>query len=124
MKSNRHGQSRVLDTQELDLLISYLPEQHHQIVAEVCRRTGCRVGEATQLTWGMVSSTAVTFHRGITKGKLASRSVLAMPALWEALRVWKVAWVDRHGREPVDTDYLAWTICGFLPEYTGLYGRP
>ena len=106
MKSNRHGQSRVLDTQELDLLISNLPEQHHQIVAEVCRRTGCRVGEATQLTRGMLSSTAVMFHRGITKAKLASRSVPVTPALWEALCAWKAAWVDRHGREPVDTDYL------------------
>lgn len=106
MKSNRHGQSRVLDTQELDLLISNLHELHHQIVAEVCRRTGCRVGEATQLTWGMVSSTAVTFHRAITKAKLASRSVPVTPALWEALCAWRAAWVDRHGREPVDNDYV------------------
>ena len=106
MKSNRHGQSRVLSTDELDLLISKLPEQHHKIVAEICRRTGCRIGEATQLTWGMVSDSAVTFQRGITKGKLASRSVPVTPALWEALRVWKVTWVERQGREPVAGDYL------------------
>ena len=106
MKSNRHGQSRVLDTQELDLLISNLPEQHHQIVAEVCRRTGCRVVEATQLTWGMVSSTAVTFHRGITKGKLASRSVPVTPALWEALCGWRTIWVKRQAREPSDSEYV------------------
>ena len=54
----------------------------------------------------MLSSTAVTFHRGITKAKLASRSVPVTPALWEALCAWKAAWIDRHGREPVDTDYL------------------
>ena len=106
MKSNRHGQSRVLSTDELDLLISKLPEQHHKIVAEVCRRTGCRIGEATQLTWGMVSESAVTFQRGITKGKLASRSVPVTPQLWEALCSWKAAWVVRHGREPVADDYL------------------
>ena len=106
MKSNRHGQSRVLSTDELDLLISKLPEQHHQIVAEICRRTGCRIGEATQLTWGMVSESAVTFQRGITKGKLASRSVPVTPQLCEVLRSWRAAWVLRQGREPVDGDYL------------------
>ena len=106
MKSNRHGQSRVLDTHQLDLLISNLPDHHHRVVAEVCRRTGCRVGEATQLTWGMVSESAITFQRGITKGKLASRSVPVTPALWEALRAWKTAWVVRQGREPVAGDYL------------------
>ena len=106
MKSNRHGQSRVLSTDELDLLISKLPEQHHKIVAEICRRTGCRIGEATQLTWGMVSESAVTFQRGITKGKLASRSVPVTPALWEALRSWRVAWLVRQGRAPVAGDYL------------------
>ena len=106
MKSNRYGQSRVLSTDELDLLISKLPEQHHQIVAEICRRTGCRIGEATQLTWGMVSASAVTFQRGITKGKLASRSVPVTPQLWEALRAWRTAWVVRQGREPVAGDYL------------------
>ena len=97
MKSNRYGQSRVLDTNQLDLLISNLPDHHHQVVAEVCRRTGCRVGEATQLTWGMISESAITFQRGITKGKLASRSVPVTPALWEALRSWRAAWVVRQG---------------------------
>ena len=106
MKSNRHGQSRVLDTNQLDLLISNLSDQHHQLVAEVCRRTGCRVGEATQLTWGMVSESAITFQRGITKGKLASRSVPVTPALWEALRAWRDVWVVRQGRDPVAGDYL------------------
>ena len=106
MKSNRHGQSRVLDTHQLDLLISNLSDHHHRVVAEVCRRTGCRVGEATQLTWGMISESAITFQRGITKGKLASRSVPVTPQLWEALRSWRAAWVVRQGREPVAGDYF------------------
>ena len=106
MKSNRHGQSRVLDTNQLDLLISNLSDQHHQVVAEVCRRTGCRVGEATQLTWGMVSESATTFPKRICKGKLAGRQVPMMPQLWEALRAWRAVWVVRQGREPVAGDYL------------------
>ena len=89
-----------------DLLISKLPEKHHQIVAEICRRTGCRIGEATQLTWCMVLESAVTFQRGITKGKLASRSVPVTLALWEAMRSWRVAWLVRQGRAPVAGDYL------------------
>jgi len=82
MKSNRYGQARVLSTGQLDLLIAHLPGEHHRVVAEICRRTGCRVGEATQVTWGMVSESAITFHRGITQGKLASRSVPTVPVLW------------------------------------------
>ena len=96
----------MLSTDELDLLISKLPEQHHQIVAEICRRTGCRMGKATQLTCGMVSESAVTFQRGIIKGKLASRSVPVTPQLCEALWSWKATWVVRQGREPVAGDYL------------------
>ena len=106
MKTDRRGQSRVLDTNQLDLLISNPSDQHHQVVAEVCRRTGCRVGEATQLTWGMVSESATTFPKKICKGKLAGRQVPMMPQLWEALRAWRAVWVVRQGREPVAGDYL------------------
>ena len=106
MKSNRHGQSRVLDTNQLDLLISNLSDQHHQVVAEVCRRTGCRVGEATQLTWGMVSEVATTFPKEICKSKLAGRQVPMTPQLWEALCSWRAAWVVRQGRQPAAGDYL------------------
>ena len=54
----------------------------------------------------MVSESAVTFQRGITKGKLPSRSVPVTPQLREALRSWRAAWVVRQGHEPVDADYL------------------
>ena len=106
MKSNRHGQSRVLDTHQLDLLISSLPDHHHRVVAEVCRRTGCRAGEATQHTWGMISESAITFQRKIVKGKLSSRSVPVTPQLWEALRAWRATWVVRQGRDPLSGDFL------------------
>ena len=106
MKSDRYGQSRVLETHQLDLLISNLPNHHHKCVAEVCRRTGCRVGEATQLTWGMISESAITFQRGITKGKLASRSVPVTPQLWLVLQNWRKVWMHRQGRNPVASDYL------------------
>ena len=106
MKSNRHGQARVLSTEQLDQLIAHLPGEHHRVVAEICRRTGCRIGEATQVTWGMVSESAITFHRGITKGKLSSRSVPTVPALWEVLVAWRATWVADYGREPRADDYV------------------
>ena len=106
MKSNRHGQSRVLGTDELDLLISNLPEQHHKIVAEICRRTGCRIGEATQLTWGMVSSAATTFPKEVCKGKLAGRQVPMTKPLWAALCAWRSTWIERQGHDPSPADFI------------------
>ena len=96
----------MLGTDELDLLISKLPDQHHRIIAEICRRTGCRIGEATQLTWGMVSSAATTFPKEVCKGKLAGRQVPMTKPLWEALCSWRATWVVRQGREPVAADNL------------------
>jgi len=106
MKSNRHGQARVLSTEQLDLLIAHLPGEHHRVVAEICRRTGCRVGEATQLKWEMISKTDITFHRGITKGKLASRSVPVVPELWSVLEAWRGAWLANQGREPRADEFV------------------
>ena len=54
----------------------------------------------------MVSESVVIFKRGITKGKLASRSVTVTPQLWEVLCSWRAVWVVRQGREPVAGDYL------------------
>ena len=54
----------------------------------------------------MISESAITFQRGITKGKLASRSVPVTPQLWEARRGWRATWVVRQGRDPVSGDYL------------------
>ena len=51
MKTNRNGQSKVLTTAELDLLIEELPGGVHTVLANVCRRTGCRISEARQLKW-------------------------------------------------------------------------
>ena len=106
MKSNRYGQARVLSTEQLDQLIAHLPGDHHRVVAEICRRTGCRIGEATQVTWGMVSESAITFHRGITKGKLSSRSVPTVPVLWDVLVAWRATWVADQGREPRADDFV------------------
>ncbi len=49
MKNNRFGQSKVLDTRELDLIINHLPSAFHKTFASTLRNTGARVGEVVQL---------------------------------------------------------------------------
>ena len=70
MKTNRNGQSKVLTTAELDLLIEELPGGVHTVLANVCRRTGCRISEARQLKWENIFPTGITFPKQIVKNKL------------------------------------------------------
>ena len=65
MKTNRNGQALVLSTSELDLLIEELPGGVHTVLANVCRRTGCRISEARQLKWENIFPTGITFPKQI-----------------------------------------------------------
>ncbi|MCP9831847.1 site-specific integrase [Synechococcus sp. HJ21-Hayes] len=106
MKTNRFGQAAVLSTDQLDRLIAALPGRHHQVLAEVCRRTGCRISEGRQLTWGCVCRGGVTFPKTITKGKLASRTVPATPRLQEIFACWREDWSHLNGRDPAGSDFV------------------
>jgi len=106
MKTNRYGQAAVLTSEQLDKLISALQGRHHQVLAEVCRRTACRISEGRQLSWGMVTNGGITFARGICKGKLASRTVPMTPKLQEVLSGWRGEWTALYGREPKASDYV------------------
>ena len=106
MKTNRFGQAAVLGTDQLDRLIAALPARHHQVLAEVCRRTGCRISEGRQLTWSCVTSGGVTFPKTIVKGKLASRTVPVTPKLQEILAAWRCEWASMNGREPQPGDFV------------------
>ena len=75
MKINRVGKSKVLDTNELDLLLNYLPTSKHKLIAQVCRKTACRISEAIQLRYENVTKEAIFFPKQITKAKLKSRYV-------------------------------------------------
>ena len=44
MKNNRFGQAKVLNTQELDLVIKYLKTENQKVLASTLRNTGARVG--------------------------------------------------------------------------------
>ena len=106
MKSNRYGQAAVLSTQQLDQLISALQGRHHQVLAEVCRRTACRISEGRQLTWQCVTNSGITFPKTLVKGKLQSRSVPATPQLQQILRDWRTTWTTMNGREPLNGDFV------------------
>jgi len=106
MKTNRYGQAAVLTSEQLDSLILALRGQHHRVLAEVCRRTACRISEGRQLTWASITSAGITFPKTITKGKLASRSVPMTPKLQGVLAAWRTEWAALNGREPLDRDFV------------------
>ena len=88
MKTNRNGQSKVLTTAELDLLIQELPGGVHTVLANVCRRTGCRISEARQLKWENIFPGGITFPKGVTK-TLESRTIPIFSSLYDLLMEWK-----------------------------------
>ena len=75
MKINREGKSKVLDTEELDLLLNHLPNNKHKLLAQVLRKTACRVSEGIQLRYQNVTKDAIFFPKAITKAKLKARYV-------------------------------------------------
>ena len=75
MKINREGKSKVLDTEELDLLLNYLPNNKHKLLAQILRKTAFRVSEGIQLRYQNVTKDAIFFPKAITKAKLKARYV-------------------------------------------------
>ena len=106
MKSNRYGQAAVLDTQQLDRLISALQGRHHQVLASVCRYTACRISEGRQLVWGNIGANSIVFPKTVTKGKLSSRTIPVTPKLHEVLVSWRSEWAALNRREPKPADPL------------------
>jgi integrase/recombinase XerD len=106
MKTNRFGQAAVLSSTQLDQLIAALPAIHHQVLAEVCRRTGCRISEGRQLQWQSISKSHITFPKTITKAKLKSRTIPQVPKLREVLAQWRHEWAVLNGRQPLNGDFV------------------
>ena len=90
-KTNRKGKSKVLDTNQLDNLISNLPQKHHKLIASICRNTACRISEACQLKWEDIrSDKKIYFPKEITKGKLNPREIPIPEELYDQLMQFKV----------------------------------
>ena len=70
MKINREGKSKVLDTKELDLLLDYLPNNKHKLLAQVLRKTACRVSEGIQLRYQNVTKDSIFFPKSDHEGQV------------------------------------------------------
>ena len=106
MKINRYGQAKVLDSQELDLVINYLPSKFHQVLALTLRNTGARISEVIQLTWRDVEKESILFPKTIVKRKLKSREIFISESFYKCLMDWKQEWTIFKGREPLPEDYI------------------
>ena len=106
MKKNRFGQAKVLDTEELDLVIKYLPSKFHQVLATTLRNTGARVGEVIQLTWGDIEEESILFPATIVKRKLKSREIFISETFYKCLMDWWEDWTLFKGRKPLPEDYI------------------
>ena len=106
MKINRYGQAKVLDSQELVLVINYLPSKFHQVLALTLRNTGARISEVIQLTWRDVEKESILFPKTIVKRKLKSREIFISESFYKCLMDWKQEWTLFKGREPLPEDYI------------------
>ena len=106
MKNNRFGQAKVLNTQELDLVIKYLKTENQKVLASTLRNTGARVGEVVQLKWRDIGKEQILFPSSITKRKLHSREIFISERFHKLLMDWKIDWTLYKGRKPTPEDYV------------------
>ena len=106
MKNNRFGQAKVLDTNELDLIIKFLPSNYHKMLALTLRSSGARIGEVVQLRWRDVGKEQILFPATITKRKLKSREIFISNSFYKSLMDFKLDWTIYKGRKPLPEDYI------------------
>ena len=106
MKNNRFGQAKVLDTQELNLVIKYLKTENQKVLASTLRNTGARVGEVVQLKWRNIGKDQILFPASIVKRKLKSREIFISTSFHKLLMDWRIDWTVYKGRKPNPEDYV------------------
>jgi integrase/recombinase XerD len=97
MKENRFGRARVLSSDQMDLLHHELPEGVHRIVAQICRRTSCRVSEALKLRWRYVLDEEILLTARTVKGGKRTRSIPLHPVLKKHLLNWREVCAPLNG---------------------------
>ena len=82
MKVERHGQAKILTTEEIDLLFNEgLTNHRDRTIFAICLYTGCRINECVSLRTTDVYyrkgevRPEIIFRKGNTKGKLATRCI-------------------------------------------------
>ena len=104
--AKRSGKSKTLTPEELDQVIHHLPSYKHQILALICRNCGCRIQEATLLTWDCFRDNQLTFPYFVTKGRLNTRDVPLTRKFIKTLNEWKSHCIDKKGQGIVGSDYI------------------
>ncbi|NEP00353.1 MAG: site-specific integrase [Symploca sp. SIO2E9] len=82
MKIDRHGKAKILTIEELELLFNFgLESNYYRALFGICLYTACRIREGCSLRTtdvyerlGVVRP-EITFRKGNTKGKLATRCI-------------------------------------------------
>ena len=104
--AKRSGKSKTLTPEELDQVIHHLPSYKHQILALICRNCGCRIQEATLLTWDCFRDNQLTFPYFVTKGRLNTRDVPLTRKFIKTLNEWKKHCIDKKGQGIVGSDHI------------------
>lgn len=134
MKVNRHGQAKILSTEEINRLFEIgLKCDRDRALFSICFFTGCRIAESCSLltddVYGASSAvrTRLTFRKSNTKGKLKTRSIPVRPELIDLLTLHrpqagkKFLFPGRHGRGHIHPDSAA-TILREAFEQLGIEG--
>lgn len=129
MKIDRHGQAKVLSTDEAKLLFDALPSHRDRALFGICLFTGCRIREACTLMSGDVYDAAgnvrakLTIRRENTKGKQETRQIVTHSTLRGYLETYsgdrgkKHLFPGRHGRghiNPRSADAILREMCDRL----------
>lgn len=104
-KTAGSGQARTLTAEQLDALLDAAPSPAWRACWAICRWTGSRISETLALTWGAVHTDRLVFVARTTKTRRTREPVLGQ-ALAVELQAYRLAWIGRHGREPVSRDLL------------------
>ena len=75
MKINRQGKSRTLDTEQLDLITSYLPSNKHKLISLLLRKSAARISEIVSLRYQDLTPTTILIPKQVVKGKLRPREI-------------------------------------------------
>ena len=104
MKNYRHGKAAAFTDEQLDALLAAAPSPRYYCLWAIQRWSAARISEALALSWADING-VVTFRRASTKTK-TTRQVPIVPALREALAVYRAAWEAEHGHAPAPTEAM------------------
>jgi integrase/recombinase XerD len=106
MKTQRHGQAKILSSAEIEKLFTEgFQNDRDRALFGFCLYTGCRISEACSLLpediyKGFEARSVLTIRKGNTKGDIATRQIDCHPRLKELLETYvpgeKYAFPGRH----------------------------